>query len=120
MLACRARGQFPVWAGHYGGDAVWDFSPESLDALEELVIQKASTPEELLDEERNAPFVDGAVWYFGEVLRRGRSLPWQYTRGDTADPTVGHVDVFEVLTRVLHSVDRGVLRRTYDRFAASR
>lgn len=111
--------QFPVWAGHYGGNAVWDFSPESLDALEELVIQKASTPEQLLNEERNEPFVDGAAWYLGEVLRRGRSLPWQYTRGDTADPTVGHVDVFEVLTRALHSVDRGALRRTYDRFTAS-
>jgi hypothetical protein len=111
--------QFPVWAGHYGGDAVWDFSPESLDVLEELVMQKASTPEQLL-EEQNAPFVDGAVWYLGEVLRRGRPQPWQYIRGHTADPTVGHVDVFELLTRALHSVDRGVLRRTYDRFTASR
>ncbi|WP_374024999.1 tetratricopeptide repeat protein [Mycobacterium sp. HNNTM2301] len=111
--------QFPVWAGRYGGDAVWDFSPESLDALEELVIQNGSSPEELLDEERNAPFVDGAVWYLGEVLRRGRSLPWQYTRGEAADPTVGYVDVFDALTRVLHSVDRGALRRTYDRFTAS-
>ena len=87
--------------------------------MEELVIQKASTPEQLLDEEHNAPFVDGAVWYLGEVLRRGRSLPWQYAHGDSADPTVGHVDVFEVLTGVLHSVDRGALRRTYDRFTAS-
>ncbi|ORB76290.1 tetratricopeptide repeat protein [Mycobacterium scrofulaceum] len=112
--------QFPVWAGHHGGEAVWDMSPESLDALEELVIQKAPTPEQLLDEEHNAPFVDGAVWYLGEVLRRGRALPWQYTGGGTADPTVGHVDVFEVLTGVLHSVERGALRRTYDRFAASR
>jgi hypothetical protein len=111
--------QFPVWAARYGGDAVWDFSPESLDALEELVIQKAPTPEQLLDEERNAPFLDGAVWYVGEVLRRGRPLPWQYTRGATADPTVGHVDVFQALARVLHSADRGALRRTYDRFTAS-
>ncbi len=112
--------QFPVWAGHYGSEAVWDFSPESLDALEELVIQKASTPEQLLDDERNAPFVDGAVWYLGEVLRRGRSLPWEYSRGDTSDPTVGQVDVFEALTSVLHAVDRGALRRTYERFTAAR
>lgn len=112
--------QFPVWASHYGGDAVWDFSPESLDALEELLVQKAPTPEQLLDEERNAPFIDGAVWYLGEVLRRGRSVPWEYTRGETADPTVGHVDVFEALTSVLHAVDRGTLRRTYDRFTAPR
>ena len=111
--------QFPVWAAHYGGGAVWDFSPESLDALEELVIEKASAPEQLLDDERNAPFVDGAVWYLGEVLRRGRSLPWEYTRGDKADPTVGHVDVFEVLTGVLNSVARGALRRAYDRLTAS-
>lgn len=111
--------QFPVWANHYGGDAVWDFSPDSLDALEELVVQQAPTPEQLLDEERNAPFVDGAVWYLGEVLRRGRSLPWEYTRGVTSDPTVGPVDVFEALTSALHSADRGALRRTYDRFTAA-
>ena len=96
--------QFPAWVRDYGGDgaeAVWDFSPDSLDALEDLVIERGSPPEQLLEDEQNAPFVDGALWYLGEVLRRTRPLPWGYVRGNTADPTVGHIDTREVLTGVL-------------------
>jgi hypothetical protein len=115
--------QFPAWVRDYGGDggeAAWDFSPESLDALEELVIERGATPEQLLEDEQNAPFVDGALWYLGEVLRRARPLPWEYVRGNTSDPTVGHIDMLEVLTGVLTSIDRGALRRQYERLGASR
>jgi hypothetical protein len=93
--------QFPAWVRDYGGNSVWDFSPESLDALEDLIIGRGSTPEQLLEDQQNAPFVDGALWYLGEVLRRERPLPWAYVRGNTSDPTVGHIDTLEVLTGVL-------------------
>jgi hypothetical protein len=94
---------------------VWDFGPDSLDTLEELVIQRGSTPEQLLDDEHNAAFVDGAVWYVGEVLRRGRPSPWEYDRDDdAADPTVGHIDVLEIITSALTSVDRGAPRSRYE------
>jgi hypothetical protein len=107
---------FEAWVRDYGGDAVWDFSPDSLGSLEALVVQRGSTPEQLLDDQDNAPLVDGALWYLGEVYRHGRALPWEYARGDTADPTVGHVEVLDVLTRVLTTVDPGALRRSYDAF----
>jgi hypothetical protein len=115
--------QFVTWVRDYGRDGVWDFSPASLDALEDRVVERGATPEQLLDDEHNAPFVDGALWYFGEALRRGstdRALPWQYVRGNTADPTVGQIDPLEVLTDVLTSIDRGTLRDTYDLVTASR
>ena len=111
--------QFPTWVRDYGGDAEWDFSPESLDALENLVIERGAVPEQLLEDARNAPFLDGAVWYLGEVLRRKCALLWEYVRGNTSDPEVGHTDTLEVLTSVLTSLDRGALRRRYDRLTAA-
>lgn len=117
------QAQFPAWVrdcGGSGAEAVWDFSPESLDVLEGLVIERGAIPEQLLEDEQNAPFVDGALWYFGEVLRRKRPLPWEYVRGNTSDPEVGHIDPLEALTDVLTSIDRGALRRRYDRLTASR
>lgn len=110
--------QFPAWVRDYGGDAVWDFSPESLDALEVLIIERGAVPEQLLEEKENAPFLDGALWYLGEVLRRKCALPWDYVRGNTSDPEVGHIKTFEVLTNVLTSLDRGALRRRYDQLGS--
>jgi hypothetical protein len=111
--------QFPAWARDYGGDSTWDFSPESLDALEDLVSERGAIPEEMLEDEQHAPFIDGALWYLGEVLRRTSALPWRFVRGETSDPAVGNIDTLEFLTGVLTAVDRGSLRRRYDRVTAS-
>jgi len=117
-LAQRTE-QFADWARECSAGGAWDFSPESLDVLEDIVVERGSTPEQLLDDETNAGFVDGAVWYLGEVLRRARPIPWEYERdGDAADPTVGHIDVLEILCAALTSVDRGSLRRRYDKLSA--
>ena len=66
---------FARWAQTYGGD--WDFSPDSLPALEELVRRTTSTPAELNDP-KHRDFRDGAAWYLGEVMRRGMGGRWNY------------------------------------------
>lgn len=68
-LAVREE-QFPHGIQQFGSDVQWDFSVDSLEALEGLIRQVAAGPEELLEDKANADFVEGAAWYFGEVLRR--------------------------------------------------
>lgn len=65
-LAARAEA-FPQWTVDHPGP--WDFSPESLDALEKLVQSIGLSSEE---------FVEGAVWYLGEVACRHRGARWKY------------------------------------------
>jgi hypothetical protein len=50
--------------------------------LEALIRQVASGPEELLEDKANADFLEGAAWYFGEVLRRDGPdhTRWSYER----------------------------------------
>lgn len=116
----QRQADFADWVRDYGADGAWDFSPESLDMLEELVIGRGSTPEQLLDSEQNAAFVDGALWYLGETLRKARPLLWEYDRDDdAADPTVGNFDVLEILMGVVTSVDPGSLRQRYDRLTTA-
>lgn len=68
-LAARSD-EFPTWVEQFAPGRDWDYSVDSLDALEVLIRQRAAGPEELLEDKANADFVDGAAWYFGEVLRR--------------------------------------------------
>ncbi|GAA3085736.1 hypothetical protein GCM10017562_64680 [Streptomyces roseofulvus] len=74
LLAWLAERQvaFGDWAREAGGDADrFDFSDASLDALEERVRETFAAPEEITAR-RRSPFVQGAVWYIGETLRRRR------------------------------------------------
>lgn len=77
------RGAFSQWARTYGADVAWDFRPASLDALENLLARITPTTGELRDP-GHRDFVEGAVWYFGEVVRRIRGGTWGYR---TQDPT---------------------------------
>lgn len=65
-LADRAEA-FPQWTVDHPGP--WDFTPESLDALEKLVQSHGLSSDE---------FVEGAVWYLGEVACRHRGARWKY------------------------------------------
>ncbi|MDT7790178.1 MAG: hypothetical protein QOF58_8597 [Pseudonocardiales bacterium] len=65
-LAARAE-SFPQWTVDHPGP--WDFTPESLDSLEKLVQTLGLESEE---------FVEGAVWYLGEVAVRHRGARWKY------------------------------------------
>lgn len=54
-----------------------DFTPTSLEALDELVRRTANSMEEVTDQ-RMAPFFQGAIWYVGEVFCRHRRMVWKY------------------------------------------
>jgi hypothetical protein len=84
-LAERERA-FPDWAADAGGG--WDFSPTSLDALEALIRRRLPT-EGAFDDAANHDFVEGAVWYFGEVARRHKpAARWQYNRAEPGSSDV--------------------------------
>ncbi|MGY5128204.1 hypothetical protein [Streptomyces nigrescens] len=53
------------------------FHPDTLDWLEAAVRQRFATVEEF-DAARDEPFVQGACWYLGEVIRRSKGAVWQY------------------------------------------
>ena len=55
----------------------WNFHPDTLDWLEVAVRRRFATVEEF-DAARDEPFVQGACWYMGEVIRRNKGAVWQY------------------------------------------
>lgn len=68
--------QFPQWSEQNPG--TWDFSAASVQALMRLVQSQLPALEDFRNPS-HAHFVDGAVWYLGEVFRR--TLPgvsWAY------------------------------------------
>jgi hypothetical protein len=89
-LAEREK-EFPRWVQQFGAEAHWDFSVESLDALEALIRHVAPGPEELLENKANGDFLEGAAWYFGEVVRRADTdgTRWEYHRDAHPEPCVG-------------------------------
>lgn len=75
-LAAREK-SFPAWSAGAGGD--WDFSPASLETLNQLVKRRLPGPGALTDP-AHAEFVEGAVWYAGEVARRHKqATSWRYS-----------------------------------------
>lgn len=69
-LAAWAKDAFDVaWRGN--------FHPDTLDWLEGVVRQRFATVEEF-DAARDEPFVQGACWFVGEVIRRNMGAVWQY------------------------------------------
>jgi hypothetical protein len=84
----RRAAEFAAWADE--ADAVdevrpaealehpWDFSPGSLDRLEAVLRDRFSDSGALLAAKSDT-FVQGVVWYVGEVVRRTRDgVVWQY------------------------------------------
>jgi hypothetical protein len=118
---------FPGWIEQFGYGTEWDFSVESLDALEALIRQRAAGPEELLEDKSNADFLEGAAWYFGEVLRRhdasGRAR-WEYERDYYPEPHLQWritTEVTNQLAMVYSTTEGGgVLRGWYESVGKSR
>ncbi|MFF3260570.1 hypothetical protein ACFYWO_15540 [Streptomyces sp. NPDC002932] len=76
-LAERLDG-FPAWAAGTGVAAEeWDFSPGSLETLGRLTVERFGTKEAYRAAE-DTPFVQGALWYAGEVAVRHRHGAWTY------------------------------------------
>ncbi|MFD5394308.1 hypothetical protein ACFWJW_08770 [Streptomyces sp. NPDC127097] len=76
-LAERSEGH-PDWVKDaFDGAWRWNFHPGTLDWLEGVVKQRFATAVEF-DAARDEPFVQGACWYLGEVIRRNKGAVWQY------------------------------------------
>lgn len=65
------------WAEQTSFADALDFTPASLETLDSLVRNIANSMEEVTDQ-RMTPFVQGAIWYVGEVFCRHRKLVWKY------------------------------------------
>lgn len=61
------QNEFPAWARRYPGE--WDFTAESMDQLDEMVLGRFTDVAELADP-ANRDSVEGACWYLGEALIR--------------------------------------------------
>ncbi|MFE7775764.1 hypothetical protein ACFU5O_18055 [Streptomyces sp. NPDC057445] len=80
------RSGFDAWAAETGSEkSLWDFSPASLDALARLVIHRYGTTEKFADRERT-PFVQGCIWYVGEVAVRHKAGAWEFHEADEGLP----------------------------------
>lgn len=88
-LARRHAG-FPDWTARYGND--WDFSVESLDRLAGLAVQ--ITPDVADFDPAKNEFVDGAIYYLGEVFRRAVPATWVYREfRDEEDPEIADFQI---------------------------
>jgi len=70
---------FPAWAAATGQD--WDFSPASVDRLEELVRGAYAGYDEIAAAE-GTPAVTVPAWYFGEVHNRHYGTRWERRPGE--------------------------------------
>ncbi|MFF3122284.1 hypothetical protein ACFVRD_07895 [Streptomyces sp. NPDC057908] len=75
-LTERAQ-NFEHWAEATSTPGTWDFSPQSLDVLEDLVRGQYDSDSARLAARRDA-FLQGACWYIGEVLCRARGAVWKF------------------------------------------
>ncbi|MET9372726.1 hypothetical protein ABZX98_01030 [Streptomyces sp. NPDC002992] len=85
-LAERERA-FAAWVQETGQPAeTWDFSASSLDVLERLTKERFSSGPHFEASEPES-FLQGAVWYLGEVARRSRGAAWSYMDPEEHDTT---------------------------------
>ena len=80
------REAFAAWAADTGADPrTWDFSPTSLDTLGDLVIARYAS-EDAYRADEYGPFVQGAVWYVGEVAVHHKAGAWAYHEAEPRIP----------------------------------
>ncbi|MFJ6571216.1 hypothetical protein ACIQNU_27760 [Streptomyces sp. NPDC091292] len=79
----RQRGAFEGWRVRHEG--VWDFRPDSLDRLEDLVRASYGSYEEARADE-DGDLLPVAAWYTGEVHNRHFGTVWQYHPDSPAAP----------------------------------
>ncbi|MGW9119563.1 hypothetical protein ACWGRV_23530 [Streptomyces sp. NPDC055663] len=75
-LTERAQ-SFGHWAEATRTPGAWDFSPQSLDTLEDLIRSRYDSGAKSLAARRDA-FLQGACWYIGEVVCRARGAVWKF------------------------------------------
>jgi hypothetical protein len=120
---------FPAWSATTGRADDLDFSPESLLALEQVVRRRIPT-KAALQESLDDDFVQGAIWYVGEIARRHRDAHWRYhpdPTGTSKNPYAGRpfveqdddagdaIPLLELRAAVL-SDETGVLLKRFEVF----
>lgn len=65
------------WAEETSFAGLLDFTPASLGTLDDLIRETANSMEEVTDQ-RMTPFIQGAIWYVGEVFCRHQKMVWKY------------------------------------------
>ncbi|MEU1179914.1 hypothetical protein ABZ464_20095 [Streptomyces sp. NPDC005820] len=78
----------PHWAGS-GDSGPWDFSAGSLDALERRVRDRYRTLADF-DADREGPFLQGAVWYLGQILCLHHDSTWVHWAIEPDAPLGSH------------------------------
>lgn len=78
---------FPHWAENTGGADRFDFTPASLDVLDGLIRETFDSSEDIDSRRRRDDFVQGAVWYVGEMMCREHGMVWKYTPEPLDDGT---------------------------------
>jgi len=76
---------FPAWVAGTGQE--WDFSPASVDRLEELIRGRFASYDEIAAAEKT-PAVTVPAWYFGEVQNRHCGTGWEARPEGDANPFV--------------------------------
>jgi hypothetical protein len=82
----------PDWVRQLAGSGEtgeWDFSPAGLEALERQVRGRYSTLAEF-DADREGPFLQGAVWYLGQVICLHHDSTWVHWAIDPDAPRGSH------------------------------
>ncbi|MFJ8114218.1 hypothetical protein [Streptomyces sp. NPDC096132] len=81
----------PYWARQLSGADIqrWDFSPGSLEALERRVRDRYRTLADF-DADREGPFLQGAVWYLGQVICLHHDSTWVHWAIEADAPRGSH------------------------------
>lgn len=110
---------FASWVATYASEGTWDFSPESLPGLEELVRSLVPVKTELKLPVNNE-LREGAAWYFGEVMRRGIGGRWSQEVDSISFVEVGprNITFKPVVALRVSIVQPGYLRSYYDQVAS--
>jgi hypothetical protein len=110
---------FPRWAADHAGHGPWDYSPESLDRLDALVRAVVRSPGDVADP-AHGDLLNGAAWYFGEMLIRVKGGEWacpHWLGGPSIVQRIPHGDLAVPVTTIELLVDDPVsLRDRLDRF----
>ncbi|ELS51006.1 hypothetical protein STVIR_8008 [Streptomyces viridochromogenes Tue57] len=102
LLAWLAEreGAHAAWAAQTSFAGVLDFSPASLAIPDDLIRETAHSMEEITDR-RMTPFVQGAIWYVGEVFCRHKGMVWMYI----PDIVTGELEPFFNSARKVAALD---------------
>lgn len=81
------RSAFVRWADGAGGRERFDFTTASLDMLDDLIRETFDSSEDIDSPRRRDDFVQGAVWYVGEMMCGKHGMVWHYTSEPLDDGT---------------------------------